>query len=364
MIKIEGTGKIKISKKAEERDPVSDPKPSEIRKPRTDDRPLWDIIMGIYGYQAVLLAHDLRLFSLLSKKPLAQTELCEALNLAPRPAEALISVCVSLGLLAITDGRYSLTPVSEDYLVEGGPAYFGNFFDVSIANGVLLFDKLKKAALTNVPQVYGGEELYASHEGRAERARAFTRMMHSHSMGAALAWPDKIDLTGHRTMLDAGGGSGAHSIGAAQRWPALRAIILDLAAVCSVAEEYISSYGLKDRISTRVFNIWDDPFPPADVHFYSDIFHDFTVEKCRFLTRKSFDALEAGGRIILHEMLYNREKTGPFTVAGYNVSMLMWTEGQQFSGSELSLMLKEAGFTDVSAIPTFGYWHLVTGRKP
>ena len=74
--------------------------------------------------------------------------------------------------------------------------------------------------------------------------------------------------------------------------------------------------------------------------------------------------MNAGGRLIIHEMLFNREKTGPFTVAGYNVSMLMWTEGQQFSGSELSLMLEEAGFVDRDVIPTFGYWHIVTGRKP
>jgi hypothetical protein len=44
--------------------------------------------------------------------------------------------------------------------------------------------------------------------------------------------------------------------------------------------------------------------------------------------------------------------------------MFMWTEGQQFSGKELSLMLQEAGFIDVDVIPTFGYWHIVTGRKP
>jgi O-methyltransferase/methyltransferase family protein len=342
---------------------MSDHTPSDIRKPRTDDRLLWDVIMGIYGYQAVLLAHDLKLFSLLAKGHLSLAEICDRLHLAPRPAEALLSVCASLGLLTVADGRYSLTPVSEDYLVEGGPAYFGTFFDVSIANGVLTFDRLKKAALTNVPQAYGGEDIYASHEGQAERARTFTRMMHSHSRGAAFAWPDRIDLSGHKVMLDVGGGSGVHSIGAALRWPALKPTILDLAAVCPVAGEYVSSYGLSNRITTRAFNMWSDPFPPADLHFYSDIYHDFTPERCRFLTEKSFTSLAAGGRIIVHEMLLNKGKTGPFTVAGYNVSMFMWTEGQQFSGKELSLMLQEAGFIDVNVIPTFGYWHIVTGRK-
>jgi hypothetical protein len=40
-----------------------------IRKPRTDDRPLWDVVLGAYGYPAVLLAHRLKLFPLLAEKP-------------------------------------------------------------------------------------------------------------------------------------------------------------------------------------------------------------------------------------------------------------------------------------------------------
>ena len=73
----------------------------------------------------------------------------------------------------------------------------------------------------------------------------------------------------------------------------------------------------------------------------------------------------AGGRIIIHEMLYNDDKTGPFPVAAFNIVMLLWTtEGQQYSGRELSAMLTEAGFTDIEVKPTFGYWSIVTGRKP
>jgi hypothetical protein len=33
-------------------------------------------------------------------------------------------------------------------------------------------------------------------------------------------------------------------------------------------------------------------------------------------------------------------------------------------GPELSAVLTEAGFTDIDVQPTFGYWSIVTGRKP
>jgi len=73
----------------------------EIRKPRSDDRPLRDVVLGLYGYPAVLLAHRLKLFPLLAEKPRTLLEVCAALHVARRPAAALLSVCASLGLLQV-----------------------------------------------------------------------------------------------------------------------------------------------------------------------------------------------------------------------------------------------------------------------
>ena len=33
----------------------------DIHRPRTDDQPLWDVVLGLYGYPAVLLAHRYRM---------------------------------------------------------------------------------------------------------------------------------------------------------------------------------------------------------------------------------------------------------------------------------------------------------------
>jgi hypothetical protein len=222
----------------------------------------------------------------------------------------------------------------------------------------------EKAILTDTPQIYGSGDLFKSHEEQAELARTFTRAMHSSSMGPALAWPEVLDLSGHRLMLDIGGGSGAHCIGAALKWSNLQALVFDTPPVCEVAEEFITRHGLQSRIRTQVGDMWQDPFPPADLHLYSQIYHDWPPEKCQFLTEKSFESLESGGRIVIHEMLYNDDKTGPFPVAAFNIVMLLATEGQQYSGSELSAMLTEAGFIDIEVKPTFGYWSIVTGRKP
>lgn len=337
-----------------------------VLRPRTDDRPLRDVFSGIFAYPMVLVAHDLKLFALLAARPRRLQEICGALNISLRPAEALVSVCASLGFLDLRDGRYSLTTLAEDYLLETGPAYYGGYLDLIISlHAMYSFESVKKAVLTDSPQVYGGDEVFRSHEERADRARAFTRAMHSASMAPALAWPDAVDLSAHRTLLDVGGGSGAHAIGAALRWPQLRAVVLDLASVCTVADEVAARYGLQGRVRAHPADMWQDPFPPAEVHFYSQVYHDWPPERCRLLTRKSFESLAPAGRIILHEILYNDEKTRPLAAAAMNVQMLLfYTGGRQYSGCELTAMLAESGFVEIEVKPTFGYWSIVTGRKP
>ncbi len=340
--------------------------PYSVRRPRTDDRLMRDVVFGISGYPAVLVAHELKLYSLLAERPRTIPEVCDALSIKPRPAAALVSVSAALGLLKESDGRYSLSAMAEDYLLESSPTYFGGYFDMMIRNySMYSFESLKAAVLMDAPQLYGGEEAFRSHQERDDRVRTYTRAMHSTSMAAALAWPEHIDLSRYRRMLDVAGGSGAHGIGAAQRWTNLEVVVLELAPVCSLAEEFIAQHGLQGRVRTQAGNMWEDPFPPADLHFYSQIYHDWPPERCHLLTRKSFDSLEPGGLLIIHEMLYDDRKTGPFATAAMNINMLLQYEaGRQYSGQEFATMLTEVGFAGTQVLPTFGYYSIVVSRKP
>ncbi|MBW4636381.1 MAG: methyltransferase [Iphinoe sp. HA4291-MV1] len=339
-----------------------------LQPPKADERQLWEIInTGCVGYRTFLVAHELGLFSLLADQPKTITEICEKLQIKCRAAEALLLMNVSLGLLhTYNNETYTLTQLAKDYLLENSPTYIGGFLDLAIANiEIYSFNSIKQAILTDTSQVYSGEKLFQAHEEQIALARAFTRGMHNHSMAAALVWPQAIDLSKYKRLLDIGGGSGAHSIGAVLKWANLEAVILDIEIVCDIAQEFVTQYGLQNRITTVSSDMWNDPFPPADLHFYADIYHDWSPEKCRFLTQKSFDSLKPGGRIIIHEMLYdNEQKLGAPAVAAYNMIMLICTEGQQYSGAELSRMLSEVGFVDIQILPSSGYWSIVTGCKP
>jgi hypothetical protein len=302
-----------------------------IKQPRTDEKPLWDVWFGLSGYPAVLVANQLKLFELLAEKPITLDEVCRAKKLAKRPAEALLSVCTSLGFVVLREGRYSLTPVSEDYLLPWSPTYFGWFFDAwAPIYSVWSPESLLKAVMTDKPQGPFGDPNNAFALWHADQALNFTRAIHSASMAAGLAWPKHVDLSSHRVMLDVGGGSGAHSIGAVTACPGLHAIVLDQQMICDIARCFSEQHGLSGRISTRTADFFKDPFPPADVHFYGMIFHDWPPEACRSLARKSFESLPTDGRIIIHEMLVNDDRTGPFPSPH-----LMWICSRRCQGSNI-----------------------------
>jgi hypothetical protein len=115
-------------------------------------------------------------------------------------------------------------------------------------------------------RVYPGLFSYTKLHRTRSLPISFTRAMHSASMAPALAWPDKIDLSGRRLMPDVGGGSGRHSIGAVQRWPNLSAVVLDRPTVCEVAEEFTAREGLAARVKTHHADMWIDLLPSADLH--------------------------------------------------------------------------------------------------
>jgi hypothetical protein len=62
-----------------------------IKRPRTDDRRVWDVVFGVYGFPAILLAHKLKLFPLLANRPRSLPQVCEALGIKRRPTEAILA---------------------------------------------------------------------------------------------------------------------------------------------------------------------------------------------------------------------------------------------------------------------------------
>jgi acetylserotonin N-methyltransferase len=97
--------------------------------------------------------------------------------------------------------------------------------------------------------------------------------------------------------------------------------------------------------------------------FFSNIFHDWDFDTAALLAERAFRALPSGGRILVHEMLLADDGAGPPTTAGFSMHMLL-TQGQQYTFADLRTLLEKAGFANVAARHTYGYYSIVAGIKP
>ncbi len=326
-----------------------------------DDKPLWNVIAGMFGYQTLMVANEIDLFSKFPNSSTTITEISEILGLNERVAKAILIMLANIGLVDYSNNKYSLTKYAKKYLIKDSPTYFGGLLELTNLNTI---ESLKNAVLSNESRVYGEEAIFESHEKQIETAKSFTRAMHSSSMAPALAWPKHVDLSNSKIFLDIGGGSGAHIIGVLSNFKNLNAINFEIPPVCEVSDEFLNIYALGDRASSHPGDFWKDEYPESDIHFYSQIFHDWPIDKCKFLSNKSFESLPSKGKVLIHEILFNDEKTGPLVAAAGSVAMLNWTEGKQYSGKEITEILKDSGFLNISIINTFGYWSLIVAEKP
>lgn len=336
----------------------------QYASPPVDDRAIWDIWLTIHHLPAMLAADEIALFDALAQAPLSVPDLAAKCRVNARALGIVAALLCALGLLERRDGRLGLSVVSRSYLVKSSNFYWGALIG-GFRKSLPVYDQIMAALAPDATQAGSVHaQGWEAGEISAEQARNIAAFMHAHSCAAAIGAARHGAFADVQRLLDVGAGSGVFSIAIAQAWPHLRASIMDLATMCDAAMDYVRAGGVTDRVDAVPRDMFRDAWPMGhDALFFSNIFHDWNDETCVVLARKAHDVLPAGGRIFLHEALMNDTLDGPATTASFSILMLTGTQGRQFSLPELAGILGRAGFTDVQATATCGYYSLVTARK-
>jgi 3-hydroxy-5-methyl-1-naphthoate 3-O-methyltransferase len=333
----------------------------------TDDRLIWDTWLAIYRLPVLTVADEVGTFAALSAQALTTDELAARINAVPRALGIHLGLLAALGFVERHEGRWRATAATRTWMHPEAEGYAGpvlrRFREAQPLHAQLL--------ATLRPQVRAAAHQSAAAEWErgempAELARSLTAFMNAHSRAAAKAVGAQPLFGEVHSLLDVGGGSAIFSIEVAKAQPSLRATVMEIAAVCAEADHYIAAAGVASRVRTQPVNMFTQAWPTGyDTHFFSNILHDWSDDTCRMLVKKSFAALPAGGRIVLHEMLMNEDGCGPLPAAAFSLLMLLGTRGRQYSLPELRDFLQPAGFTAVEAFSTGGgYYSLVVARKP
>lgn len=342
-------------------------KASRLESPTCSDRLIWDICESFNYLPTVVAMDELDLFSFLAKRPSTGEEIAKSFTLEPYATEAVLGILSSIGLLIKLNGHFHITEETRNYLLPDSPFYWGPMLQTQNPNSPI--GRMKGAVLKALKEETGSRRIvttsWDNEQPNMEFERSFIGKMHSHSFPAAMCMARNGDFTGVERLLDIGGGSGCFCIALATRYPNMHFTIMERPVVCELADEYITEYGLKDQIDTKAVNMFNQVWPTGyDAIFFSNIYHDWDDDHCLKLSQTSFEMLPSGGRIYLHEMLLNDDKSGPLTAAAFSLIMAMQTGGKQRTAAEISRMLQAVGFDEITVTQTHHYYSLISARKP
>lgn len=111
--------------------------------------------------------------------------------------------------------------------------------------------------------------------------------------------------------------------------------------------------------------MFDNNFPGGyDVHFISHVLHDWDFSEVKCILNNSFNNLEPGGIIIIHDTHVNDTKAGSVSIVGYSVLLMFLTEGKCYSTAEMKQVLREIGFKGIQYKQTILCRSIITGVKP
>jgi hypothetical protein len=330
--------------------------------PRPDTTRLQRLVHSYRDAAALMAAVELGLFTQVARGADTEAAVARALDLSAANAERLVTACVALGLLVRDGERVRNAPDVARFLVEGEPTYAGPWMLFSKPDWTE-WGRLSTHLRRRESVVLGK---YA--QGfTVEQARKYHEATYSIGMGAARRFVRQVDLAGRRQILDLGGGSGCYCIVAAQRYPQLRAIVLDLPPVVEVTREFIASHGLADRVSALAGDFTRDALPAgSDVVIMASNLPQYSREIVQAVITRAFAALAPGGEMHLIGEMLDAARTGPRDPALWGLAEALWgSTGLAHSVAECQAYFERAGFRDVAAhdfVP--GVLTRVTGMRP
>lgn len=291
----------------------------------------------MWGYRAARVLHvltGLKVFTHLDREPMTSGSLAAACRANEATLEKMLIAGVAMGLLERDAARYRNTAMSEAYLVEGKRHYQGN---------IIMHSARVWEVWSQLPDAAGRADLLNGDQGREHRD--FILGMYNITMaGRGALFLESVDLSGRQAMADIGGGPGAYSILACQRYPELQATVFDLPETVAIAREVIGQHGLSERIHT-VQGSWqtDDFGHGYDVVLLSNILHG-PESMAGMILRKAYAAMDPGGLLAVQEFVLRDDKSGPLVPALFNVMV------GAYSRAELTGQIEQAGFVDVQPV--------------
>lgn len=317
---------------------------------------LLELLHQSWAIQVVKSAAELDLFTVLERSPKTAAQVATALQADRRGTELILDALVGLEFLtklkpsgdATGAARYQLTEIAEVYLVSTSPLFMGMYLKRD--------DELNKMWRSLADAVRTGEPvMQVNQEQKAEEIfPALAEAIFPVSYATALQLVEELKMARMTEnpirVLDIATGSAVWTIPLAQANKNVIVDAVDFPAVLPVAEKFAHLYEVEDRFHF-IAGSWQDTGienNAYDLIVLGHILHSEGLEESKRMLVRCFEALKAGGRLVIAEFFAADDRTGPPHPLLFAINMYLATaHGCVFSENELRKILEGYGFKSV-----------------
>lgn len=322
---------------------------------------------AFWASKALLSAIELRVFTELASGPLPLEALRTRLGLHTRSARDFFDTLTALGFLTRSEAGYANTPETDLFLDRTKPSYLGGMLEMANSRLYPFWGTLTEGLRTGLPQnevKTGAQGLFEGLYSEPERLKEFLKAMTGLSHGANMTIARTFPWKDYRTFVDVGTAQGDLAGQIALANPHVRGQGFDLPVVRPIFDEYMARLGVAERVVFTAGSFFDDPLPKADVITMGHILHDWDLPTKQMLIRKAYEALPAGGAVIIYEAIIDNErKTNAFGLM-MSLNMLIETPGGfDYTGADCEGWLRAAGFATTRVEHLVGPDSMVIGIK-
>lgn len=247
--------------------------------------------------RCVIAAERLLVFRKLHRKELSAADIAKRTGIRAKYCESFLDFLVLLGLLKKSKNLYSNSRLANKHFVQERSIVWTQFWSAECAKDFEAFTVLEDAISRRRDwrKILGKKRKsdYRLVQEDPKWARGFTYALYDLNKPTAEILVNNLDLSGYRSLLDVGGGSGVMSIALARAHPDLNACVLDFEFVCAATREIIR----KERMSRRVKTIAGDMNKSIPVGFDVIMFWDIGHIDDHVI-KKAYESLPDMGMVV------------------------------------------------------------------
>lgn len=302
--------------------------------------------------KALLSAVELDVFTTLAGQPLGKDELRSRIGLHERGARDFFDTLVALGLLERDQaGVYANAPDSDHYLDREKASYIGGLLEHLGTREYPHWGMLTAALRTGEPQSQRSLSNGSLFEDELA-LEVFVKGMTGGSLPAAQALAAKFPWQDYASVVDIGTAEGCLPVQVALKHAHIEGCGFDRTPVKQFFDSYVRVHGLGDRVRFSEGDFFSDPLPLAEVMVLGRVLHNWDLETKRMLLSKAYEALPAGGALIVYERLIDDERRTNTPALLSSLNMLVMTSGGfDFTAGDCVGWMQTAGFRDCRSEP-------------